>query len=80
MRRVNPAELLPYRAPQLVRAAIIAGVWMLFYILLVMFGGQSRPPDRQIAGAFSGSAVHGRVASPDVSANGGSMNLPLNPR
>src|SRR5690349_9193743 len=53
MKRVPPSDLSRYTRSDLIRSGIIAGVWGLFYILLVAYAGvrSNGPPNLAEAAA-----------------------------
>jgi hypothetical protein len=53
MKRLPPSDLSRYTRSELIRSGIIAGVWGLFYILLVAYAGvrSNGPPNLAEAAA-----------------------------
>ena len=46
MKSIPRSELTGYSLPQLVRAGVIAGVWVVFYVVLLAAAGPAADPGR----------------------------------
>ena len=62
MKTVDHTELYRYKTPQLARAAIVAAVWGLFYVILLVSGFSGSRPTRHETVASIGSAAQNHAA------------------